>query len=163
MSTKLDFQLKLLVYQKQLELSFFQNVAKTTKLSFSLLYSICHKVQGHLHLDKSIVPWIESLITTQCVLFCPCVGYLPFWKIKKVWLLFHCKSSIVILSIHICTLFYFKIEKNKKKRQGNEKKNWFWEKMIRAGLELTTPDSSGQCSNHCAKKDLKLSVYLSYL
>ena len=83
MSTQLDFQLKLLVYQKQLELSFFQNVAKTTKRSFSLLYSICHKVQGHLHLDKSIVPWIESLITTQCVLFCPCVGYLPFWKIKK--------------------------------------------------------------------------------
>ena len=56
MSAKLDFQLKLLVYQKQLELSFFQNVAKTTKRSFSLLYSICHQVQGHLHLDKSIVP-----------------------------------------------------------------------------------------------------------
>ena len=35
MSTKLDFQLKLLVYQKQLELSFLQNVAKTTKRSFS--------------------------------------------------------------------------------------------------------------------------------
>ena len=83
MSTKLDFQLKLLVYQKQLELSFFQNVAKTTKSSCSLLYSSCHQVQGHLHLDKSIVPWIESLITTQCVLFCPCVGYLPFCKIKK--------------------------------------------------------------------------------
>ena len=33
MSTQLDFQVKLLVYQKQLELSFFQNVAKTTKLS----------------------------------------------------------------------------------------------------------------------------------
>ena len=132
MSTKLDFQLKLLAYQKQLELSFFQNVAKTTKRSFSLLYSICHQVQGHLHLDKSIVPWIESLITTQCVLFCPCVGYLPFWKIKKVWLLFHCKSSIVILSIHICTLFYFKIEKNKKERQGNKKKIiWFWGKWFR--------------------------------
>ena len=35
--------------------------------------------------------------------------------------------------------------------------------MIQVGLELTTPDSSGQCSNHCAKKDLKLSVYLSFL
>ena len=31
------------------------------------------------------------------------------------------------------------------------------------GLELTTPDSSGQCANHCAAKNLKLSVYLSYL
>ena len=56
MSTKLDFQLKLLVYQKQLELSFFQNDAKTTKRTFFLLYSICNKVQGQFHLDKSIVP-----------------------------------------------------------------------------------------------------------
>ena len=36
MSTKLDFQLKLLVYQKQLQLTFFQNVAKTTKRSLFL-------------------------------------------------------------------------------------------------------------------------------
>ena len=35
------------IYQKQLELSFFQNVAKTTKRSFFLLYSICQQVQGH--------------------------------------------------------------------------------------------------------------------
>ena len=35
--------------------------------------------------------------------------------------------------------------------------------MIQAGFELTTFDISGQCSNHCAEKDLKLSVYLSYL
>ena len=96
----------------------------------SLLYSICHQVQGHLHLDKSIVPWIESLITTQCVLFCPCVGYLPFWKIKKVWLLFHCKSSIVIRSIYICTLFYFKIEKIKRKDKEIKKIIWFWGKWF---------------------------------
>ena len=35
MSTKLDFQLNLLVYQKQLELSIFQNVAKTQSVPFS--------------------------------------------------------------------------------------------------------------------------------
>ena len=35
MSTRLDFQLKLLVYQKQLELSFFQNVAKKQSVPFS--------------------------------------------------------------------------------------------------------------------------------
>ena len=164
MSTKLDFQLKLLVYQKQLELSFFQNVAKTTKRSFSLLFSICHQVQGHFHLDKSIVPWIESLITTQCVLFCPCVGVFAILKNKKVWLPFCCKSSIVILSIYICTLFYFKIEKNKKERQGNKNNNnLILRKMIHVGLELTTPDSTIQCANNCAAKDLKLSVYLSYL
>ena len=83
MSKKLDFRLKLLVYQKQIELSFFQNVAKTTERSFSLLYSIGHQVQGHLHFDKSIVPWIESLITTQCVLFCPYVGVFAILKNKK--------------------------------------------------------------------------------
>ena len=131
MSTKLDFQLKLLVYQKQLELSFFQNVAQTTKRSFSVLYSIGYQVQRHLHLDKSIVPWIESLITTQYVLFCPYVGVFAFLKNKKVWLLFHCKSSIVVLSIYIRTLFYFKIEKNKKERQGNKKIIiWFWIKWL---------------------------------
>ena len=109
-------------------------------------------MQGHFHLDKSIVPWIESLITTQCVLFCPYVGYLSFWKIK-VWLLFHCKSSIVILSIYICTLFNFKIEKNKKERQGNKKNNnLILSKMILVGLELLTPGSTGQCANHCATK-----------
>ena len=141
MSTKLDFQLKLLVYQKQLELSFFQNVAKTTKRSFSLLYNICHQVQGHLHIDKSIVPWIESLITTQCVLFYPCVGYLLFWKIKKVWLLFHCKSSTVILSIYICTmsLFYFKIEINKKKDKEIKKLIIWLEENDKRGTRTHDP------------------------
>ena len=46
MSTKLEFPLKLLVYQKQLELSFLQNVAKTTKRSFSsyIVFAIRYKV-----------------------------------------------------------------------------------------------------------------------
>ena len=35
--------------------------------------------------------------------------------------------------------------------------------MIIFGLELTTPDSTGQYANHCATKDLNLSVYLFYL
>ena len=153
MSTKLDFQLKLLVYQKQLELSFFQNVAKTTKRSFSLLYSICHQVQGHLHLDKSIVPWIESLITKQSVLFCPCVGYLLFWKIKKFGF-FSIANPVLSYFRYIFAHCFTSIEKNKKERQGNKKNNnLILRKMIQAGLELTTPDSSGQCSNHCAKKD----------
>ena len=141
MSTTLDFQLKLLVYQKQLELSFFQNVAKTTKRSFSLLYSIGHWVQGHLHLDKSIVTWIESLITTQCVLFCPYVGVFAILKNKKRLDYFPLQIQIV-LSIYIRTLFYFKIENNKKERQGNLKKNiLILRKMIIMGFELTIPDS----------------------
>ena len=28
--------------------------------------------------------------------------------------------------------------------------------MIQVGFELTIPDSSGQCANHCATKDLKI-------
>ena len=52
-----------------------QNSCQNTKCYFSLLYSICHQVQGHFHLNKSTVPWIESLITTQCILFCLYVGY----------------------------------------------------------------------------------------
>ena len=162
MSTQLYFQLKLLVYQKQLELSFFQNVAKTTKRSFSLLYSICHKVQGHLHLDKSIVPWIESLITTQCVLFCPCVGYLPFWKIKKFGFFSIANPVLSYFQYIFAHCFTSKLRKIKRKDREMTKK-MILRKMILAGLELTTPDSSGQCSNHCAEKDLNLSVYLSYL
>ena len=162
MSTQLDFQLKLLVYQKQLELSFFQNVAKTTKRSFSLLYSIFHKVQGHLHLDKSIVPWIESLITTQCVLFCPCVGYLPFWKIKKFGFFSIANPVLSYFQYIFAHCFTSKLRKIKRKDREMTKK-MILRKMIQVGLELTTPDSSGQCSNHCAEKDLKLSVYLSYL
>ena len=94
----------------------------------------------------------------------PLSGVFAILKNKKVWLLFHCKSSIVILSINLCTSFYCKIEKNKKERQGNKKNNnLILRKMIHVGLELTTPDSTGQCANHYATKDLKLSVYLSYL
>ena len=163
MSTKLDFQLKLLAYQKQLELSFFQNVAITTKRSFSLLYSICHQVQGHLHLEKSIMPWIESLITTQCVLFCPCVGYLPFWKIKKFGFFSIANPVLSYFQYIFAHCFTSKLRKIKRKDKEIKKNNLILRKMIQAGLELTTPDSSGQCSNHCAKKDLKLIVYLSYL
>ena len=131
MSTKLDFQLKLLVYQKQLELSFFQNVAKTTKRSFSLLYSICHQVQCHFHLDKSIVPWIESLITTQCVLFCPCVGYLPFWKIKKFG--FFSIANPVLSYFQYIFAHCFTSKLRKIKRKDKEIKKiiiWFWGKWL---------------------------------
>ena len=54
MSTKLDFQLKLLLYQGQLELSFFKNVTKH-KVFLFLFYSVGHQVQDHFYLDKSIV------------------------------------------------------------------------------------------------------------
>ena len=164
MSTKLDFQLKLLVYQKQLESSLFQNVAKTTKQSFSLSYNICHQVQGHLHLDKSSVPWIESLITTQCVLFCPCVGYLSFGKNKK-FVFFSIANPVLsyfqYIFAHCFTSKLRKIKRKDKEIKNNN--NLILRKMFHGGLELTTPDSTGQCANHCAAKDLKLSVYLSYL
>ena len=40
MSTKLDFQLKLLLYQKQIELSLFKNVAKTQSVPFPIYLRI---------------------------------------------------------------------------------------------------------------------------
>ena len=132
MSTKLDFQLKLLVYQKQLELSFFQNVAKTTKRAFSLLYSICHQVQSHLHLDKSIVPWIESLITMQCVLFCPCMVYLPFWKIKKFGFFSIANPVLAYFQYIFAHCFTSKLRKIKRKDKEIKKKIiWFWGKWFR--------------------------------
>ena len=152
--------------KNQLELSFFQNVAKTTKRSFSLWYSICNQVQGHLHLDKSTVPWIESLITTQCVLFCPCVGYLPFWKIKKFGF-FSIVNPVLSYFQSIfaqCHCFTSKLRKIKRKDKEIKKiNNLTLRKMINVELELTTSDFSGQCAYHSATKYLKLSVYLSYL
>ena len=132
MSTKLDFQLKLLVYQKQLELSFFQNVAKTTKRSFFPLFSICHQVQCHLHLDKSIVPWIERLITTQCVLFCPCVGYLPFWEIKKFGFFSIVNPVLSYFQYIFAHCFTSKLRKIKMKDEEIKKKIiiWFWGKWF---------------------------------
>ena len=84
----------------------------------------------------------------------PFCGVLAILKNKKVWPLFHCKSSIVVLSIYIRTLFYFKNRKNKKESQGNKNNNLTLRKMFIAGLELTTADSRGQRANHCAMKDL---------
>ena len=66
---------------------------------------------------------------------------------KNAWLLFHCKSFIVVLSLYICTLFYFHIEKNTKERQG---KKLIRRKMYSAGFKLTSPGCRGQCSHHCA-------------
>ena len=68
-------------------------------------------------------------------------------------------------TIYIRTLVYFKIEKNKKERQGNKKNynNLILRKIIFVGIELTIPDFGGQRANHWATTDLKVSVYLSYL
>ena len=79
------------------------------------------------------------------------------FKKYKAWLLFHCKSGIVVLSICISTLFYFKFKKNKKEGQRIEKNNkLILRKMYIERLELSTPGSRGQCSNRYAVEDLKL-------
>ena len=58
--------------------------------------------------------------------------------------------------MYIRTLFYFKIEKNKKERQGNKKKhNLILRKMFVVGLELTILDSGGQRADHYTTKDLQ--------
>ena len=94
------------------------------------------------------------------------MGILAILKNKKVWLLFHCKSSIVVLSIYIRTLFYFKTSEVRKiKRKDKEiKKKLILMKMFIAGFDLTIPESGGQCAKHCAKKDLELElVYVLFI
>ena len=60
--------------------------------------------------------------------------------------------------------FTSKLRKIKRKDKENKSNNNFiLRKMIHVGFDLTTPDSTGQCAYHCTMKDLKLSVYLSYL
>ena len=164
MSTKLRLSVETIGISKTARVIVLPKCCQNHKAFLSLLYSICHQVQGHLHLDKSIVPWIESLITTQCVLFCPCVGYLPFWKIKKFGFFSIANPVLSYFQYIFAHCFTSKLRKIKRKdKEIKKNNNLILRKMIQAGLELTTPDSSGQCSNHCAKKDLKLSVYLSYL
>ena len=60
--------------------------------------------------------------------------------------------------MYIRTLFYFKIEKNKKERQGNKKKqhNLILRKMFVVGRELEILDSGGQRADHYTTKDLQL-------
>ena len=94
----------------------------------------------------------------MCLVLPFCV-VLAILKNKKVWLLFNFKSSIVVLSIYIRTLFYFKtseVRKIKKERQGNKKNILNLRKMFIARFDLTIPEFRGQCANHCAKKDLEL-------
>ena len=84
MSTKLDFQLKLLVHQRQLELSFFKIDAKHKLFLFRLIYSVGHQGQDNFYLDKSIVSWIESLQIDRCnhamCLIVPLCGVLAILK-----------------------------------------------------------------------------------
>ena len=55
-------------------------------------------------------------------LIVPICGVLAILKNKKkVWILLHCKSFIV-LSEYIHTFFYFEIEKNKMERQKKNNK-----------------------------------------
>ena len=78
---------------------------------------------------------------------------------------FSIANAVTVLSYFQYIFAHFftsKLKKIKKERPGNKKNNnLILMKMIIVGLELTIPDSGGQCANHCAAKDLQLSVYLS--
>ena len=83
----------------------------------------------------------------------PLCGVFAILKNKKVYFQYifaHCFTS--------------KLRKIKRKDKDLKKTYYLiLRKMIHVGLELTTPDSTGQCDNHCATQNSKLSVYLSYL
>ena len=67
------FQWKLQVQQTHIELSFLKNVFKTRSVPFSSYIVMAIRCKVIFILIKSIVPCTESLIITQCVLFCPYV------------------------------------------------------------------------------------------
>ena len=133
MSTKVDFQSKLLVYQRQLELSFFKNVAKhnCTNCSFSVLFSVVHQGQDYSYLDKSIVSWIESLIdvTTSMCLIVPLRGVLATlkkWKSLASFPLQILYYRTFNINSHIVLLRNWE----KKEKQGNKKKSLIRKKGI---------------------------------
>ena len=70
------------------------------------------------------------------------------------WFLFHYKSDVAVLSIYIRALFYFKIEKIKRKDK-EIKNHLILGKMHRTGIELTTTGLIGPCSNHCVMEDFQ--------
>ena len=86
MSTKLDFQLKLLVHRRQLELSFFKIVAKhilflfrLTGISYIVLVirvKIIFISIKALYLEKKACKLID--VSMLCVLLCPYVGYTQY-------------------------------------------------------------------------------------
>ena len=134
MSTKFWLSVETIGNQKSKSYRSSRMLPKPQSVPFSSYIVIFHQVQGHFHLDKGIVTWIESLITTQCVLFYPLCGILDILKNKKVWLLFHCKSSIVVLSIYIFAHCFTSKLKKKIKRKGKEILNkkiiWLWGKSL---------------------------------
>ena len=114
-------------YIKKIELSFFQNVAKTQSVplpSYIVFVIRCKVIFisiKHCTLNRKLDNHAMCFVLPLCG-----VQVLVILKNKKVCLLFHCKSSLctVVPSIYIRTLFYFKIEKNKKERQGNKKRKY---------------------------------------
>ena len=62
----------------------------------------------------------------------------------------------IVLSIYIRIFFTSKLRKIKRKDKEIKNNNFILRKMFIAGLELTIPDSGGQCAKHCATKALQL-------
>ena len=108
-----------------------QTCCQNTKCSFSLLYNIGHQVQGHFHLDKSIVSWKESLHDNHAVCLILPLIICGVWSIlkNKTADLFSITNHVLAYFLYIFALFYFKIKTNKKERQGNKKNNTSMRKM----------------------------------
>ena len=95
MSTKLDFQLKVLVHQQQLELSFFKNVAKTQSVPFpshkGIRFKVIFILINALYLEKEA--WWPRNVSYLALIKC---GVWAILKNKKAWPLFHYTGRIVI-------------------------------------------------------------------
>ena len=130
-----------------------------------LLYStsICHQVQGHFHFDQSIVPWIESLITTQCVLFWPYVGVLAILKNKKKFGFFSIANPVLSYFQYIFThCFTSKLRKIKRKDKEIKKK-LFWGKCSWLDSNSRSLIQEASALTTALQKLYNWSAYLSYL
>ena len=119
MSTKLDFQLELLVYQGKIESSFFKNVAKHNFFLF-LLYSAGHQVQYYFHLDKSIASSIRKLDTcnhTMCLIV-PLCGVLAILKNKKKFDFFYIANPL----LYVQNIFTYSFTSKLRKIKWKDKK-----------------------------------------
>ena len=118
-------------------------------------------MQGHFHLDKSIVSWKESLTTTQCILYCPYYTWgMSKNKNKTAWPLSITNPVLSYFLYIFAHCFTSKLRQIKGERQGSKKKiKTLIKKMYSSGLELMTFRSTGRRSNHFAMKDSRFDEF----
>ena len=136
-----------------------QSVPFSSYIVFVIKYKVIFISKMHCALNRKLDNH------SMCLVF-PLCGAFAILKNKNVWLFSTANPVFPYFQYIFAHCFTSKLRKITKKDKEIKKiyiYNLILRKMIIVGLELTIPDSRGQCANHCATKDLQLSVHLSYL